>query len=90
MSSLEDLSEVLIVLVSSVSDRTVLVPSVFDDASRATFRAALGCDELEWERSKAWAFEQSLGAVWYYAESNPVMSAMGRRTLARIVAATPR
>ena len=33
MLSLEDLSDVLIVLVSSVSDCTVLVPSVFDEAS---------------------------------------------------------
>ena len=34
MSSLEVLSEVLIVLVSSVSDCTVLVPSVLEEASR--------------------------------------------------------
>jgi hypothetical protein len=32
-------------------------------------------------RGAAWAFEQALGAVWYYADSNPVMSEMGRRTL---------
>ena len=37
---------------------------------------------LEWERRKAWALEQSLGAVWYYAESNPAMSNMERCTLA--------
>ena len=58
---------------------------LLDADPRAAFRAALGCDELEWERSKAWAFEQSLGAVWYYARSNPAMSAMGRRTLRRIL-----
>ena len=33
---------------------------------------------------QAWAFEQATGAVWYYAESNPAMSGMGRRTLDRI------
>jgi hypothetical protein len=27
-----------------------------------------------WERGKAWAFEQAMGAVWHYAESNPAMS----------------
>lgn len=59
---------------------------LLDDGPRAVFRAVLGCDDLEWERSKAWALEQSLGAVWYYVDTNPAMSAMGRRTLSRIVA----
>nr|WP_203600749.1 aminoglycoside phosphotransferase family protein [Streptomyces sp. SID9727] len=52
---------------------------------REVFRRALGCDDLEWERGRAWAFEQAMGLVWYYAESNPPMSALGRRTLARIL-----
>lgn len=51
---------------------------------RQVFRTALGCDDLEWARGVAWAFEQALGVVWYYAQSNPTVSAMGRRTLARI------
>jgi aminoglycoside phosphotransferase (APT) family kinase protein len=51
---------------------------------RAALRAELGCDDLEWERGKAWAFEQAMGLVWYYLESNPPMSRMGRRTLDRI------
>lgn len=53
--------------------------------ARAVFREQLGCDELEWERSKAWAFEQSIGLIWYYAQSNPAMFATGRRTLQRIL-----
>jgi aminoglycoside phosphotransferase (APT) family kinase protein len=57
---------------------------------RAVFREQLGCDELEWERSKAWAFEQSIGLIWYYADSNPEMRDMGRRTLQRILQATER
>jgi aminoglycoside phosphotransferase (APT) family kinase protein len=48
----------------------------------------LRCEDLEWERGKAWAFEQSMGAVWYYVESNPAMSLMGQRTLRRIIADT--
>jgi hypothetical protein len=52
---------------------------------RREFRDDLGCDDLEWERGKAWAFEQAMGLVWYYVESNPVMSRMGRRTLERIL-----
>ncbi|WNZ14381.1 aminoglycoside phosphotransferase family protein [Streptomyces sp. 11x1] len=55
---------------------------------REVFRRALGCDDLEWERGKAWAFEQAMGLVWYYVESNPAMSAMGRRTLERLLGST--
>lgn len=62
---------------------------LLDDGPRAVFRAELGSDDLEWERSKAWAFQQAMGAVWYYATTNPMMNAMGRRTLRRIVAHTP-
>jgi aminoglycoside phosphotransferase (APT) family kinase protein len=56
---------------------------------RQVFRDDLECGDLEWERGKAWAFEQSMGAVWYYVESNPAMSLMGRRTLHRIMADGP-
>ncbi|MFJ7629698.1 aminoglycoside phosphotransferase family protein [Streptomyces sp. NPDC097595] len=52
---------------------------------REVFRRALGCDDLDWERGRAWAFEQAMGLVWYYAESNPPMSTLGHRTLARIL-----
>jgi hypothetical protein len=30
-----------------------------------------------------------MGAVWYYVDSNPAMSLMGRRTLQRIIADPP-
>lgn len=59
---------------------------LLETGPRRVFRADLGCDDLEWERGKAWAFEQSMGAVWYYVDSNPAMSRMGRRTLERLVA----
>ncbi len=58
---------------------------LLEDDPRRALRGDLGFDDLEWERGKAWAFEQSMGAVWYYVESNPEMSLMGRRTLQRIV-----
>jgi aminoglycoside phosphotransferase (APT) family kinase protein len=54
---------------------------------RQVLRAALGCTDLEWERSQAWAFLQAMGLVWYYVDSNPVMSRLGRTTLDRIEAA---
>ena len=52
---------------------------------RRNFREALASDDLQWERGKAWAFEQAMGAVWYYVDSNPAMSRMGQRTLHRII-----
>lgn len=55
---------------------------------REVLRRALDCDDLEWERGKAWAFEQAMGLVWYYVESNPTMSRMGRRTLDRVLEST--
>ena len=58
------------------------------DDSRAIFREELTCDDLEWERSKAWSFEQCLGAIWYYVDTNPVMYRMGRLVLDRITANT--
>lgn len=56
------------------------------DGPRARFREAVGADDLRWERGRAWAFQQAMGLVWYYETSNPTMSALGRRTLDRILA----
>jgi aminoglycoside phosphotransferase (APT) family kinase protein len=60
---------------------------LLDDGPRRSLRVALRCGDLEWERGTAWAFQQAMGAYWYYADSNPDMSRMGRRTLERILAA---
>ena len=59
---------------------------LLEKAPRQSFREDLGCGHIEWERGKAWAFEQSMGAAWYYVHSNPPMSNMGLRTLTRILA----
>ena len=61
---------------------------LLETGPRQVLRDDLNCDDLDWERGKAWAFEQSMGAVWYYAESNPAMSLMGQHTLQRILADT--
>ncbi|MFF1633266.1 aminoglycoside phosphotransferase family protein [Leifsonia sp. NPDC058248] len=58
---------------------------MLDGDARATFRSELGCDDVEWRRGAAWAFQQAMGLPWYYRESNPGMSALGRGTLARIL-----
>lgn len=60
---------------------------LLETESRDTVRRKLACTDLEWARGQAWAFEQAMGLVWYYAESNPSMYATGQRTLTRIFAA---
>jgi aminoglycoside phosphotransferase (APT) family kinase protein len=59
---------------------------LLDAEPRQVFREAMGCNDLEWARGRAWAFQQAMGAAWYYRESNPVMSRWAQRTLARITA----
>jgi len=62
---------------------------LLDHERRRVLRDVLACDDIEWARGKAWAFEQAVGAAWYYVDSNQAMSDMGRRTLARIMAEMP-
>ncbi len=59
---------------------------LLDDHRRELLRTYLGCDDDEWQRGRGWAFQQAMGAVWYYVDSNPVMSNNCRRTLERIQA----
>jgi aminoglycoside phosphotransferase (APT) family kinase protein len=61
---------------------------LLDREPRKELKRALGCSEVEWARGMAWAFQQAMGLVWYYVESNPPMSLLGRRTLDRLVAET--
>ena len=58
---------------------------LLEKTPRQSFRNELDCDDLEWQRGMAWAFEQAMGAVWYYVDSNPAMHLMGVRTLQRIM-----
>lgn len=58
---------------------------LLDEGPREVLRAGLRPDDLEWERGRAWAFEQAMGLPWYYERSNPAMAATGHRTLARVM-----
>jgi len=62
---------------------------LLEPGPRQVLRDDLGPSELAWERGRAWAFVQAMGAVWYYVDSNPPMSRMGRRTLDRVLAREP-
>lgn len=55
--------------------------NLFTPLTRAAFREALDCDDHEWDRGKGWAFAQAIGCLWYYRETNPVMSRTAHRTL---------
>jgi aminoglycoside phosphotransferase (APT) family kinase protein len=59
---------------------------LLEDGPRTLFRERLRSDDVEWAHGKAWAFEQSMGAVWYYVDSNSAMSLMGGRTPERLLA----
>ena len=58
---------------------------LLDRTRRGILRRELGSGDVQWQRGMAWAFQQAMGLVWYYLDSNPTMSGWGRRTLDRIV-----
>ena len=58
---------------------------LLDETRRGILRRELGCGDVQWRRGMAWAFQQAMGLVWYYFDSNPTMSRWGRRTLDHIV-----
>lgn len=58
---------------------------LLDPAPRQLLADRLGCGEIEWARGMAWAFQQAMGLVWYYAETRPALSRLGRRTLERLL-----
>lgn len=58
---------------------------MLDDERRSVLRSELACGDVEWWRGAAWAFQQAMGLVWYYRETNPGMSALGQATLARLL-----
>ncbi|MGO4190051.1 aminoglycoside phosphotransferase family protein [Arthrobacter sp. YAF17] len=58
---------------------------MLDDERRSVLRSELACGDVEWWRGAAWAFQQAMGLVWYYRETNPGMSTLGQTTLTRIL-----
>ncbi len=61
---------------------------LLEPGPRQVFRDAIGCTDLEWDRGRAWALEQAMGAAWYYEQTNPAMSRMGVRTIERLLDGT--
>jgi aminoglycoside phosphotransferase (APT) family kinase protein len=58
---------------------------LFDSPRRRIVSEGVGADDVEWLRGAGWAFQQAMGLVWYYEESNPPMSALGLSTMRRLL-----
>lgn len=58
---------------------------LFDAPARRMLRDGVGATDAEWLRGAAWAFQQAMGLGWYYAESNPAMSALSISTVSRLL-----
>ena len=79
-----DLSGVIDVGQLAVADPALdLQPAwnLFTPDARGAYRQALECDDDEWDRGRGWALAQAIGCLWYYRETNPVMSRTAHRTL---------
>lgn len=61
--------------------------NLLDTDARSAFRSALGSDDDEWRRGMGWSFAQAIGCLWYYVETNPVMSRTAHRTLTTLLTA---
>lgn len=48
--------------------------NLFSTAARSTFQAAIQPSADEWRRGMGWAFDQAIGCLAYYEETNPPMS----------------
>ena len=59
--------------------------TVLTRRTREQFRLALGPDDAQWARGMGWALVQAIMALPYYVDTNPMMAAIARRTLASIV-----
>lgn len=59
--------------------------NLLDPTARSAFRAALGSDDAEWRRGMGWSFAQAIGCLWYYVETNPVMSRTAHHTLTALL-----
>ena len=59
--------------------------AVFGPHGRAAYREALEPDDGAWERGRGIALHQAAAIVPYYAETNPVFAALGRRTIEQVL-----
>jgi aminoglycoside phosphotransferase (APT) family kinase protein len=58
---------------------------VFQGASRQAFRRASGADTDSWDRARGWALSGAVGALSYYAVTNPDFADQARHTLRNVI-----
>jgi aminoglycoside phosphotransferase (APT) family kinase protein len=58
---------------------------LFDGDSRETFSRASHAEQADWLRAKGWALHMAVGAIPYYAETNPTFVVQARAALAEIL-----
>ena len=65
-----------------------LIPAwcVLPAEARSVFRAALEVDDATWERGRGWALSIALIQLPYYFETNPLLAAGARHTIAAVLA----
>jgi aminoglycoside phosphotransferase (APT) family kinase protein len=63
---------------------------LLDARRRARFRTALRVPDLDWDRGRAWAFQQAMGLVHYYAPTNHAMHHLGLRTMQQLMGSATR
>jgi aminoglycoside phosphotransferase (APT) family kinase protein len=59
--------------------------ALLDGQARASFRGEVNVDDATWERGRGWALALGVGAVDVYQKSNPVLAAMGHRSIAEVL-----
>lgn len=59
--------------------------NLLDRPGREVFRDALEVEDDRWARGKGWALAQAIGCLWYYRDTNPVMSQTAHRTLTALL-----
>jgi len=59
--------------------------NLLDARARTAFREAVGSDDAQWRRGMGWSFAQAIGCIWYYVETNPVMSRTAHHTLTELL-----
>ena len=65
-----------------------LIPAwcVLPAEARRDFRAALDVDDATWERGRGWALSIALIQLPYYVDTNPLLAAGARHTIAAVLA----
>ncbi len=59
--------------------------TVLNSRTRQRFRNALAVNDEQWARGRGWAIVQAIIALPYYVDTNPMMTAIARRTLDQVV-----